>query len=453
VAASVVGGACSRSSKATGAVAPTTVAPTAATAAANPCSVPLQATDVGITPSDITIEVMADVGSPLFPGLFKGAVDAVNAFAARVNAHGGLACRQLKVRTWDSKLDATESKNGQIDACQNAFAMVGTSAGFNLDFSTLATCADAAGKPTGLPDVSGFSGEDSQCGVPVFTVIPIAQACPVPPGDNTYSELVGDVKWELAHNPGLHGLFLIAGGYPALTNALVPLFTAYQQAGVVWDGIPKVSNGDTQTDYIPRVQIARTKASSFVYNGGADTSMIFMRKEAAAQGETSVKVWACPYGCYTPRFIAQGGAAVDGTYVTLDYLPFEEARYNADEMAYVNGVGGASNADTFGVFSWAAADAFQDAVNTVVTRDGPNGLTRAKLIGALRGLTHVDAHGWVGAKSLAGPPSTTPCFVLMQVQNGKFVRVYPATPGTMDCNPSNLATVTVDAAAVAATLK
>jgi len=41
----------------------------------------------------------------------------------------------------------------------------------------------------------------------------------------------------------------------------------------------------------------------------------------------------------------------------------------------------------------------------------------------------------------------------MQVQHGRFVRVYPTKPGTMDCNPANLATVTVDAAAVAASLK
>ena len=41
----------------------------------------------------------------------------------------------------------------------------------------------------------------------------------------------------------------------------------------------------------------------------------------------------------------------------------------------------------------------------------------------------------------------------MQVRNGRYVRVHPAAPGTMDCNPANLATVTVDATAVAATLK
>src|SRR4051794_2702240 len=88
----------------------------------------LQASDVGVTATDITIEVMADVGSPLAPGLFQGNVDAVNAFAKYWNAHGGIGCRQVKVVTWDSKLSAEESKNGLITGCKNAFAMVGNNA-------------------------------------------------------------------------------------------------------------------------------------------------------------------------------------------------------------------------------------------------------------------------------------------------------------------------------------
>ncbi|HWW43523.1 MAG TPA: hypothetical protein VN180_00460, partial [Acidimicrobiia bacterium] len=111
VAVCVVAGACSRSSsnKPTVTAAPATTAAAGATTsstAPNPCAgQTLQATDIGITPTDITVETMADVGSALAPGLFQGNLDAMNAFAAYVNANGGIACRQLKVKTWDSKLD------------------------------------------------------------------------------------------------------------------------------------------------------------------------------------------------------------------------------------------------------------------------------------------------------------------------------------------------------------
>jgi hypothetical protein len=33
---------------------------------------------------------------------------------------------------------------------------------------------------------------------------------------------------------------------------------------------------------------------------------------------------------------------------------------------------------------------------------------------------------------------------MTQIKAGKFVRVYPTKPGTFDCDPGNVATVTVD---------
>ena len=83
--------------------------------------------------SEITVTVMADVGSPLAPGLFQGNIDGVKAFADWINANGGIGCRQLVVNTWDSKLDPTESKNGLIDSCTNSLSLVGGNSLFNPD--------------------------------------------------------------------------------------------------------------------------------------------------------------------------------------------------------------------------------------------------------------------------------------------------------------------------------
>ena len=43
-----------------------------------------------------------------------------------------------------------------------------------------------------------------------------------------------------------------------------------------------------------------------------------------------------------------------------------------------------------------------------------------------------------------GKHITSSCGVIMQVKNGKFVRVSPAKPGTFDCKPSNHVTVKAD---------
>ena len=116
---------------------------------------------------------------------------------------------------------------------------------------------------------------------------------------------------------------------------------------MVWDATPKVSGADAQPAYTPRVELAKAKGSTYVYDGSNDVAMVRMRKEAAAQGLTSVKVWDCSIACYTKAFLAQGGSAVEGTYVSMGFLPFEEATYNAEDQAYVNAVG-IGKADSFG---------------------------------------------------------------------------------------------------------
>ena len=79
----------------------------------DPCeAVDLEATDIGITSDTITVLVMADVGSPLAPGLFQGSMDGVHAWAAHVNSEGGLACRQVEVIEHDSAINPTETTNG-----------------------------------------------------------------------------------------------------------------------------------------------------------------------------------------------------------------------------------------------------------------------------------------------------------------------------------------------------
>ncbi len=153
---------------------------TTTSAAAVDCSQPLQASDTGITDKDITVEVMADVGSPLAPGLFQGSIDGVQAWAKKVNAAGGLACRQVKVRTWDSKLAPDDTTNGTIDACQNA---VGDGRrDRRCSCSTrraLATCKDKAGAATGLPDIPERATEiPHQCNPTTFSIAAVPGTCP-----------------------------------------------------------------------------------------------------------------------------------------------------------------------------------------------------------------------------------------------------------------------------------
>ena len=87
-------------------------------------------TEVGVSATEIRIGVVADNDNPFVPGIFKGAADAVKGAAKYINANGGIAGRKLVVDVYDSKLNANETRNAFIEACEKDFALVGTTALF-----------------------------------------------------------------------------------------------------------------------------------------------------------------------------------------------------------------------------------------------------------------------------------------------------------------------------------
>jgi hypothetical protein len=430
-------------------VSATATTATTAAAAGRCGSTPLQATDIGITPTTITIEVMADVGSPLAPGLFQGNFDAVNAFAKYVNAHGGLACRQLVVRTWDSKLDPAESKNGLIDACANALAMVGNNALFNPDVSAMTGCVDKNGQATGLPDIAALANDIHEvCAATTYVIAGVSETCPITNGVPRPERVnIGAALWYVKNFPGLHGLYMIPADLPTTLQSATYGIAGQERAGITFDATPKVYGADPQTAYTPRIQIIKAKGSNYVQNGSNDTAMVRIRKEALAQGATSVKVWSCGIACYTAAFLAQGGSAVNGTYMPMPFIPFEEASSNAQDEAYVSSV---PSLTSWGAEAWQAGLAFEQVVNTIVARNGPNAITRAAILNGLKNIGQFTADGWIGPTNLR---EISPCYLMMQVQNDKFVRIYPTKPGTFDCNPSNDVTIMIDPVAAAALLK
>jgi hypothetical protein len=410
-----------------------------------------EATEIGVTADTITVEVSADTGSPLAPGLFQGNVDAMKAFAEYVNENGGIACRDLEVKTWDSKLNADESKNGQIDACKTALAMVGSNSLFNPDTTTLKNCADKAGEATGLPDIAALANDvNQQCNETTYLIQAVAETCPVVTGKpRPIKAIVGPQLFYKTLEEDLHGIFMVPGDLPTTVQSATYQIEAQKGAGIEWDATLKVSGRDEQSAYTPKIQQIKANESTYIYNGSNDRAMINMRKEAKAQGVDSVKVWACSLACYTRNMLTAGGADVEGTYVWMQFLPFEEADENEMLQAYVDSVG-ADKVDSFGAQAFQAGLIFKQVIDQIVEEDGINGITRARMLEVLEGLGEVDAEGWMGTKDLRGVSN---CFLVMQVKGGKFVRAHPEEKGTMDCSDDNVVTITLDPAAEAAKIK
>lgn len=403
------------------------------------CAEELEATEVGITADSITIEVAADIGSPIAPGLFQGNVDGIQGFADWINERGGLACRDLVVKVWDTKLNPQESKNGQIEACRTAFAMVGSNALFNPDTSEMVGCEDKAGEPTGLPDLAALAGDpQQQCSETTFVIQPVVY-CPLGTGVRTFRVAVGMYRYLTEELGPLHGGFASGGDLPLLLHGSNVQTAALAELGVEVDEFLRVSPRDEQSAQTPRIQRLKAAKANWVHNNANDRALVSLRKEANAQGLTGVEAWTCTLGCYTKAFLETGGADVEGTYVYMDQLPFEERDQNEHLDAFLTELG--DKADSFAANSWQAGLAFKEAVERAVEKHGVNGLTRKALLTELENFGDFDADGWIGTKGLK---DVSPCFVLLQVQDGEYARVHPTEPGTFDCDEQNLVTVEVD---------
>jgi hypothetical protein len=405
-----------------------------------------KATEVGVTASEIHIAVVADVDNPFAPGLFKGAVDGVKAGAAFLNSKaggGGLAGRKVVVDFYDSKLNGNESRNATIQGCQNAYALVGTSALFLTQVEDIVNCADQAGAATGIPDLSAVTtGVPESCSPMAFPAFGTQIDCAtVNDNPQTFFTNQGPPKWELSqHKGGLHGVTIVGNDTKDAARGGTIAALAAQAAGIKMDqGDPviAVSGRDPQSVFTPIVQKMKADGSNWSLNVASASQALLLRNEATLQGIDPESVaWECA-SCYGNTIVTDNAEDFEGEIQQLGVLPFDEGSVNkniANFVKFMKQVGGTP--DQFASYSYAAVLAFADAVNAIVKTDGVNGLTRTALIKSIKGLTDFDAGGMLGKRSFANG-KTTSCFLIVQFKGGKWSRQYPTKKGTFDCKASN----------------
>ena len=293
----------------------------ASTSAAAAPTGTVPASDVGITATTIKVGMIADVNNPLVPGLFKDSVNVVDAWAKEVNAAGGLDGRQVSVDFCDGQLNPNATTTCVIKACQNDFALVGTSANALVDLSDIDGCKNAAGKAIGIANLATFAFVPEVCDPDTYGVGGVGSYCATAKqSPSTYEVPVGDTRYLVAHNPGLHGIWLYDTDDPTFKLTEVPLFQAESNVGIKKDGqgFYPLSGAVPQSALTPFIQQIKASGSTFVYDDTTTQNMVLLRKEAQLQGVNSVKVWECNSGCYDPTFAQLGGATVNGTYASLD---------------------------------------------------------------------------------------------------------------------------------------
>ena len=73
----------------------------------------------------------------------------------------------------------------------------------------------------------------------------------------------------------------------------------------------------------------------------------------------------------------------------------------------------------------------------------PNSITRANLLTAIRGIEDFTAGGMTPPLDI-GKKQGSSCLVGMQVQDGKFVRVFPTEKGKFECGDDKFVELTID---------
>jgi Periplasmic binding protein len=403
-------------------------------AAAGCSGVDLQATDTGITADTITVETIADVGSQAVPGMANGSLEAVRGWAALLNESGGLACRKIDVRAFDSKLDPNETRSGMVDACQNAFADVGDFTLAVADMTPLSECTDKSGARTGQPHVTASAPSALvACNPTTFLAQGSNFSCPPGQGERSFtvSTGVGDyVRQEVGGDAT--GLFQVGYTSPAYLDVVMPQVQEMRAQGLTGD-VHGAKGSDPQSAYTPAVQKMKAAGAQFVFNNATFPSFLQLQAEAAAQG-ASVPHWICQAVCYDQAYPKAAGPLATGVQVVIGQLPFEEADLNPEMKTFLDRV---PTHNTFSMSSWLAARLFQKAVESVVATAGPNGLTRASLLDALGKVKDFDAGGMT-SPTTPGAHSPGLCSVIMTVTAaGTFERTFPTQPGTLNCGKAD----------------
>jgi ABC-type branched-subunit amino acid transport system substrate-binding protein len=399
-----------------------------------------KATEVGVTASEIHVAVPADVDNPFQPGLFQGVVDGANGAAKYLNSKaggGGIGGRKIVVDFLDTKLNPNQSRNAVITACGQDFAVVSSAMLFLTSVDDEVNCKDAAGAAVGLPDMGAIvTGVAQWCSPVSYPVTPSPLDCATKDQTpQTFYGNAGPSKYLVKQSKKpLHGAFLIPSDSKDAQRGSTVLVDAAIAGGVKADQQKLMSGRDPQSAYTPIISQMKADGSNYAQSTLSANSSILLRSEAQLQGLDSGVVWTCGGSCYTKD--VSSNSVMEGTHVYVGALPFEEASTNAMLRSFLKYVP-SDQRNNFAVSGWSAMIAFAQAARVVVTKDGVNGLTRKALLDTgIPTLTKFDTGGMTGTINVAKRIGT-PCFIMLQVKGGKFVREHPAKKGTFDCAPSN----------------
>lgn len=355
----------------------------------------------GITDDTITIANAADISGPI-PGLFESAQQAVKAYVAFFNASSDICGRKLKLVTYDTRTDAGGDQEAATRGCEEAFAMVGSISAFD----------------------NGGAATAQKCGIPdmrVASVTPQRGGSPSSFGaqsnaTNLHPASVGN--WLKKKQPKTVSAvaMLYANSSAAIVNSK-SREVAFEKQG--FKVVYSQQLASSEFNYGPYVLEMKEKGVELVHFVGAYPQAIRIAQAMEQQG-FEPSAFVLQPAAYDRGFLEGGGDAVDGTYIYNDAGLFEQSTPELTlYQQWLEQVAPGATPTYFGQYAWSAARIFSEQA---VKLGGK--LDRASLIEAFRGVNGYTANGMHAPQS-PGAKKSAECVAMLQVQDGKFVKVSP----------------------------
>jgi len=369
----------------------------------------------GVTSTSVTVGQVDDLTLPI-PGLFKGAEDGTEAYFDYINSLGGVNGRMIKLDAEDSLYSDGTVANDTAAQIKNDFALVG---GFSLDDAAEEPLVAAAKMP-----VVAYPLDPALANLP-DSYDPFPNADSDPP--TTIFKVLKKLFPTQIKHVGI--LWANATASTGLAEAAFERAARSQGFKIVYDA----SFTPSQTTFLANVLTMKSDGvQMFMSQQLPDAYAETVATEMDEQGFHPINV---EEDAYTSNLIKDGGAAVNGMYISVgfalylgadDSLPavklFNKWMLKADPNA---------NFELEALFGWASAELFVDGL-----RDAGSPPTRAGLEAALDKVTSFNAGGLLAT---GDPAQNIPgsCVLLAQVKNGSIVRVPPSPKTGYICIPNS----------------
>lgn len=361
----------------------------------------------GITDSTIVIGNASDISGPI-PGLFEQSRTATQAFVDFFNATSEICGRKLELMSFDSRSDSAANQQIYADACTKVFAMVGSMSAFDAGGSSTA-------EECGLPDLRAIatSGERRECSV-------CFASHSTSPGQwqSVVPKFFVQKFPEAADHIAV--LFINAGSAPQTADWYRQGWSANGATVDYFQGIDT-----SEFNYATYVQAMKDRGIRGVSYIGPYQNTIKLL-QTMEQQSFEVDFYEQDSTIYANGYVEQGGDTVDGSYVWMDFTPFEQT--SQPEMAlyrqWIERTRPGSDPGFYGVFSWSAARLF-----TQLALQLGGDLSREVLLQSLGGVKEWTANG-LHAPFGVGASQLTPCTRVLQLQQSAWKQV---SPGQYQC--------------------